>query len=373
MSGSAGRSFKGPPGAGALCYVPPRMHTALLALLIQILLLIAPAHAADAIIRVHASVADAEVFVDGKSLGRVPVTSMVSPGSHSLRVVADGFDPYVRRVEATEGKALDVTAALVPGNGTVEFTGPPGARLSMDNADRGPLPIRLAAPSPGTHSWKVEAPKFEPETGTFDFRLGQNLLFDVKLTPSEGVFVVTTTPPGAEVYLDGESVGVTPLRLTGVEPDLHGVDVRLAGHARLLRSVDTRDGARGEVTATLPSKGAEIGVTTGDDAAKVYVNDVLVGTGSSVKTGLLEAGRVTVRVETGAAPVTSSQTLEAGDNLLLKLSGTELVERPPLTQRWGFWAAVGGGAVAVAGGAAVVAVAAEPPPLPTGDTVETLP
>lgn len=336
------------------------------------LVIAAPAWAADAILKVRANVADAEVFLDGRSLGPAPITTYLPPGVHQLRVVADRHDPFVRRIEVGEGKTLEVSATLVPGRGTAEWIGPAGARLFLDGEPRGVLPIRLPDLAAGSYEWRVEAPKFEPTTGRFDFQEGKNYLFEVVLQPSLGVFVVQSTPPGAEVRIDGRAVGTTPLRLEGVDPGVHGVAVIHPEHPMVVRTVDTTDGGRGEVIVSLPTSGAALKVSAPDDA-RVFVNGVLVGEGASVKTDRIEKGRATVRVETGGRTIEQALSVPAAGTVSLMVDDGRLVARKPLVERWGFWAAIGGGVAAGAGTAVAVAVATQPEPLPTGDVVVVLP
>lgn len=343
-----------------------------LTLLLTLLALVAPAQAADVILRVRASVGGAEVFLDGKALGPVPVTTYIAPGPHSIRVVADGHDPWVRSFDAPDGKTVEVNATLVPGNGTVEWTGPSGAKLWVDGQERGQLPIRLPALTPGKHTWRVEAPTFEPAEGTIDFVFGKNYLIDVAMSPSAGIFVVESTPAGAAVFLDGVQVGTTPWRAEAIKPGPHTVELRKEGYSSVLRTVDTSDGSRGEVKATLTKAGGVVVVSTGSGDAQVFANDVLVGTGRTVTVGPLERGRVNLRVVDGDKVATGSIPVTEG-TIEVRVSGDSLEKRPPLTKRWGFWAALAGGAAVAAGGATAVAVAAQPPPLPSGDTVETLP
>lgn len=345
-----------------------------LALFLHLLAIFLPAALAqDAILKVTANTDGAEVFVDGASLGKAPLTKYLPAGSHQLRVVADRFDPFVRRVDLVADRTLDVKATLAPGQGTVEFTGPAGARVTLDGADRGPLPIRLGALAVGKHTWQVDAPGFESSTGELDFLAGRNFLVDVKLASSAGVWVIASTPPGARVRLDGTDVGVTPLRLTGIPVGRHGVELSLAGRALVARSVDTSDGTRGDVTVTLPESGGSLTVSTGDEAAVVFLNDAPVGTGSTVKVGPIEKGRAKVRVSIGDRVATDTVSVPAHGNVSLRLAGDSLVERKPLPLRWGFWAAVGGGVAAGVTGVAIIAAATEPEPPPAGDTVVPLP
>ncbi len=353
------------------------MLAAALALLLSLVgLFVPPATAADGptgILKVRSDVEGAEVWVDGALLGATPLTKYLDVGPHQLRVVADRHDPFVRRVEVVADKTLDVQATLTPGAGTVEFAGPPGARLTMDGTDRGPLPIRLPAPAPGAHTWRVDAPRFEPALGSLDFVAGKNFLIDVEMKSSRGVFVVESTPPGAAVRLDGAEVGVTPLRREGVEPGRHVVVLTHPDAAGVVRVVDTTDGSRGEVVVTLPKSGGTLDITTGSPDAQVLLEGALVATGAHVVLGPFEKGRMKVQVLLGEREVEDTVFVPARGTVALRVSTDDLVERKPLTQRWGFWAVVGGAAVAGGATTAAVVVASAPEPPPTGDTVVVLP
>ncbi|MFZ5481261.1 MAG: PEGA domain-containing protein [Myxococcota bacterium] len=346
-------------------------------LLLQLLALaVGPALADDAtaILKVKAQVEGAEVWVDGALLGKTPLTKYLPPGPHQLRVVADRFDPFVRRVELVADRTLEVNAALTPGKGTLEFSATvPGARVFLDGTDRGPLPIRLPAPSPGPHTWRVEAPKHEPVEGTIDFVAGRNYLLPVELPSSAGVVAIESSPAGATVWLDGEEVGVTPLKLTGVAPGKHGVRVEKEGRAAVLRTIDTSDGSRGELKASLPESGGVVAIATGDEAARVYLDDVLVGEGENVRVGPIEKGRRKLRVLVGDREAVDTISVPSRGSLSLRVAGDAIVERKPLYLRWGFWAVTGG--VLAAGGATagVVAVVNQPPLPPMGDEVVQLP
>ncbi|MDP2312973.1 MAG: PEGA domain-containing protein [Pseudomonadota bacterium] len=353
------------------------MLAAALALLLSVAGLLLPtAAAADAptgILKVRSNVEGAEVWLDGAVLGVTPLTKYLAVGPHQIRVVADRHDPFVRRVEIAEDKTLEVQATLAPGAGTLEFSGPPGARLVLDGADRGPLPLRLPAPAVGAHPWRVEAPKFEPAEGTVDFVAGKNYLVEVQMQSSRGVFVVDSTPVGASVRLDGAEVGVTPLRLTDIAPGRHVVILTHAEAAGILRVVDTTDGSRGEVRATLPKGGGTLDITTGSADAQVLLDGALVGSGPHVLVGPFEKGRLKVQVQIADRKIVDTVSVPARGTVALRVAGDSLVERKPLTQRWGFWALVGGAAVAGGATTAAVVVASAPDPLPTGDTVVELP
>jgi S1-C subfamily serine protease len=63
---------------------------------------------------VVSSVADAEVYIDGKFVGNAPSTVPLPAGDHTIEVKAPRFVDWKRTVSVTEGSDLNIKAALQP-------------------------------------------------------------------------------------------------------------------------------------------------------------------------------------------------------------------------------------------------------------------
>jgi hypothetical protein len=70
-----------------------------------------------------------------------------------------------------------------------------------------------------------------------------------------GVFAIESTPPGAEVYVDGDFVGTTPIPEYGLATGKHDVELRKKGFAPWKRQLSVSVGARATVAAEMePTK-----------------------------------------------------------------------------------------------------------------------
>lgn len=346
----------------------------LLALWLLLWGLVHPASAADptGALKVLSSAPGAEVWVDGALVGTTPLTRYVPVGAHKLRVVADNFEPFVRQVEVVADKTLELNAALTPGPGSIEFTGPPGATVAV-NGQAYAVPVRLPSPGAGAFAWRAQAPGFEAAEGTLQLVRGRNYLVPLTLESSVGVLAVTTRPAAAEVWVGGRKLGASPLTTRELPPGVHGVELRLEGYATVYRQVDTTaDRAALEVTMS-KGAGAAVVISTGSPDAAVFVNQVEVGRGATVRVEHVARGKVTVAVVTGDRRVEGRLEVPTAGTLAARATDKAVVETRPLTQSWAFWAAVGGGAVAAGTTAAVVVAANQPAPPPEGDVVVTLP
>lgn len=119
----------------------------------------------------------ARVFVDGRDVGRTPVTLReLARGTYAVRVSRDGYQPQERRVSITAARpSRSITIAL-----TRERAAPPAAPAGTERS-RAPL-------------------------------------------------LVESRPPGARVFLDGKLVGTTPLSLADVRAGEHAVRLELEGY-----------------------------------------------------------------------------------------------------------------------------------------------
>ena len=368
--------------SSSLRYLIP--HWISITLLLLGMMLASPAWAEEpvGVLSVTGNVDGAEVWVDGEKAGVLPYTGYHPVGRHQVRVVANDHDPFVRKVELIEGLTKSLTAKLVAGQGTIEFSVvPPGAVVHIDGNPVGPAPIRVRDLSPGDHSYRVVADGHEPLENSFSFERGRNLFFDLALNSSAGLFHVGSTPAGATVWIDGEQAGVTPLDLSGTALGEHQVRVVLDGYAEVYRPVDTSDGRKGSLDLTLAQQGARLTVKTGSADATVTINGSTVGQGSTVVLPRVDRGTLQLQVtEPGAQPAAMSVRMPANGKVTIKASlaptdqgRSELRQLPPFYGRWTFWAATGAVAAGGVTGGVILAKALEPPLPPEGDVMVVLP
>jgi hypothetical protein len=335
------------------------------------------------LLNIGAPIKGAVVYIDNVLVGPVPATQYLTEGAHFVRVTADGYDPFVRKISIRAGTRSNMTATMTRGGSTVEFqANASAARVSLDGAPDSPVPVRLKDISVGTHKWKVTARGYEPAEGSFDFASGQNIFVVAELQSSRGLFVVETEPAGATVRLDGNDVGQSPVALEDIAPGEHVVDISLDGYARELQLVDTSDGAKGHVQATLSKGGGKAVIKTGASDAEVRYKGVAIGAGSKVVIDRLARGRYGVEViKPGSKPATGRVRIDGRGRKTYKASFADegsrdrsrLTELPPMYARWTFWTAVGIGAGGALTGGIIAYQATKPIPIPEGDVVVTLP
>jgi serine/threonine protein kinase len=119
---------------------------------------------------------------------------------------------------------------------------PPGAIVTIDGErlpDTTPVPFTATAPG-ARHEIKVDLARHRSWSQTVVVpRRGGEVRLMAFLTPNTVRLRVTSVPPGADVYINGQLKGRTPVALGDLDPDTtRSVELRLRDHAPEIRPLD---------------------------------------------------------------------------------------------------------------------------------------
>jgi hypothetical protein len=150
-------------------------------------------------------------------------------------------------------------------------TSPGGARVRVNGDDRGATPLTLRDLALGEYSLEITRSGYAPESRTLtltqrrpaqslDLRLREAPAREATPAPVSGNAVsasgrssleLVSKPAGARVFVDGQPMGTTPLRLLEVAPGPKSIRLELAGHASWTATITVGQGEARKVTASL--------------------------------------------------------------------------------------------------------------------------
>jgi len=155
-------------------------------------------------------------------------------------------------------------AAATRADLTVEST-PAGARVLLDGKELAtptPTTIHVDAPRPGEpHRLELRLPGYRPwRAGAVTLKAGEHAFYRAQLEAPATRLVVTTEPSGAEVAVDGRTVGRTPLGNVTLAADgrAHALRLRLRGFVEVVEDialVDEKDVVVRRTLAAAPRYG----------------------------------------------------------------------------------------------------------------------
>ena len=122
-----------------------------------------------------------DVSIDGRRVGRSPLTVNLSPGKHKLTLVDASKGINLTR-SVTVGRTGKVRQDITIGQGSVSVTAPAGAIIFMDGRQVGAAPVPDFPVYEGSHRIMVTLGKAKWQQ-PFSLAGGETMTFNVETTP----------------------------------------------------------------------------------------------------------------------------------------------------------------------------------------------
>ncbi len=156
----------------------------------------------------------AQVSVSGLALpfgGRY----LLRPGEYEVSASAQGYHPLLTTVtvDQQDSQTLELIMQPLPGLLSVDSL-PAGARVSIDGETVGTTPLQDLPVAAGEHILLLQAERYQSAEQPL-LVTGRNIAqqLQLQLAPAWAEISVDSLPPGADILVDGESVGRTPATL----------------------------------------------------------------------------------------------------------------------------------------------------------------
>ncbi len=227
-------------------------HLIVLAAIATLLFAAAPASAQlggdVGIISVTSDPTGADVNLDGQYQGTTPV---------EIKVYVTGTPPGSIIVSKAGYKTKTVSAPH-PAAGATEYvhvslepigptptpvqdgyfsidSSPSGATVRVDGHYVGATPVTTQVTAGTTHRVQVEYSGYDAWSAVYTAYSGQTTNIYASLTPTPqttGYLKVTSSPSGADVYVDGSHRGYTPMTIGNLIVGAHTLELRLSGYQK---------------------------------------------------------------------------------------------------------------------------------------------
>ena len=212
---------------------------------------------------VRSDPAGAKVTVDNKPAGLTPVTVLdLTPGTHSVQLVGPDGSTAKQSVQVSEGATATLrlslekaapepaqTAAAQPTNGFVLVDAPVELQVLQGGRSIGTSGRRISLAA-GSYDLQLRAADFSTSKHV-EVAAGRVARIDVDMP--DGTLSLNATP-WAEVYIDGRSLGETPIANVPAKVGTHEVIFRNPQFQELRRMVDVASGKPTRLSVPLVKK-----------------------------------------------------------------------------------------------------------------------
>ncbi len=147
---------------------------------------------------------DAEIFLDGKSMGRTPrEIKNVAEGEHQLRVVLQNFNPSEEKVFVNRGQSTQANFPLRIKMGYLDIaTLPAGSSVSVNGRYFGKTPLKVDKVDPGKVAVEISSPGYRSFQETYSVKPSDTVIIKDDLKLQTGLLTVVSTPRMVRVRLD---------------------------------------------------------------------------------------------------------------------------------------------------------------------------
>jgi hypothetical protein len=176
-----------------------------------------------------------------------------------------------------------------PAGSLTVTSNPSDAVVILDGYNYGTTPYMFTGLATGYHTVEVDYPGYEAYITNVYMDTGarQEIYADLTSQVSTGSLFIDSTPKGADVYVDGNYQGTSPVTVSGVVAGSHRVELHLAGYEVLTGSENVAAGQGTVVNLVMvpyssSSDSGSIDITSNIPGALVYLDGIYKG---STQTG----------------------------------------------------------------------------------------
>lgn len=241
----------------------------------------------------------AKVIIDGEYKGNTPLTFTANPRieKYVVEIQHDGYNPIYRTIELKPNKRKTINEELTSSTCLVLITSEPsGATIKINNNNRGFTPLLLSSLKYGEYDLELSLNGYKPQNHKLRIESTTPQKLESKLVAVFATTIITSTPSGAEVLINGSNVGKTPCTLNNIPEGKAQIKIVLDGHDEFNEEVTLVAGQEHTINADLNARPANLKIVTIPEGARIYIDNQYRGI-TPLELNSFNAGSYRVRAE----------------------------------------------------------------------------
>ena len=174
----------------------------------------------------------AQIEIEGGFKVRLGQRYLIRSGSYELTLLNDGYHASVTQllVSAEQSQTHPFVMRKLPGIISIASDITDGARVQIDGVDIGLTPLNGVLVESGDHQMTISKERYLDYRETISVE-GRSVVqrYQASLEPAWAMVSLSTVPAGADVLVDGEIVGATPINAEILQ-GRRDLTLKLSGH-----------------------------------------------------------------------------------------------------------------------------------------------
>ena len=189
------------------------------------------------ILNIKTQPSGAKIFIDGEDTGlTTPAKKELLEGNYKVTLEKELFEKIDFNIGITKNETLNLDKKLISVAGTVKIITTEGATIKIDNKFAGISSIEEQL-LPAMYFIVIEKAGYFPIKKMITLHKGKTTTLDLPLRKKEGILILTTKPSGANVYVDGDKIGKTPMSKKIIEGKRR-IKIEKEGYETIFKNYD---------------------------------------------------------------------------------------------------------------------------------------
>jgi len=183
---------------------------------------------------------NAEIDIKGGLHIQLVDRYLMTRGNYRIAIQSPRYYPLEQDLKIGQEQNQQYSYQLQPLPGHLQIHTVPANNVQVwvDNELRGEAPLLVRNLGQGTHALELVADRYLPYSETVDIQgLDKEQQLNVRLIPAWGDVSFSTQPAGADVFVDNENIGRTPVT-SGILQGDHNIRIKLAGYKAWLETIN---------------------------------------------------------------------------------------------------------------------------------------
>lgn len=241
----------------------------------------------------------AKVIIDGEYKGNTPFTFHANPNTHKyvIEIQADGYKTEYKTVVLRPGYSETLSYSLIPSTCLALVTSEPeGATVTKDGINIGVTPLLITNLTYGEYNIELNLNGYKPQSHILKIDSETPQKLHTQLVSTFATTIISSEPTGANVFINGSSVGVTPCSLDNIPEGNATVKILLDGYEEFSETISLVAGQEHAINANLTPLPSSLKIVTIPEKARIYINNQYRGE-SPLEISPFEAGSYRIRAE----------------------------------------------------------------------------
>ncbi|HQL70329.1 MAG TPA: SUMF1/EgtB/PvdO family nonheme iron enzyme, partial [Bacteroidales bacterium] len=252
----------------------------------------------------------ADVLLDGNPTDyKTPCTiEKIRSGSHRITIKKTMYYDAWQELTVEDGKTATAALSMNPAYGELDISTNPSADIYIDDVKVGSGSYSVRKSS-GFYTVEARKEKHTPDSKKVEVTDGQTVPVALAPVPQYGTLKISSTPPDAEIYIDGVKKGTTPTTIRQLLVGDYNIELRMQGYASHSAKTIIKHNETTEISETLQN-GMQVTIASTPTGATLEIDGTAAG--KTPYTGMLSFGEHTVTLTNNTKVVNESISVTQG-------------------------------------------------------------